>query len=98
LWSMMDINLKQHTTFHSPTNGKTKDVNWTLVQLLKGYTLNHPRMWHKTIPYISNTIMIKLFISLHNNGNFRIAWNFSNKLYMISLLTKVTIKGKLRKS
>jgi len=37
LWENMDIKLKRSTTFHSQIDGKTKVVNNTLVQLLRGY-------------------------------------------------------------
>ena len=41
LWENMGTKLKRSTTFNSQTNGQTKVVNRTLVQLLRGYNQNH---------------------------------------------------------
>jgi hypothetical protein len=37
LWEKMDTKLKRSTTFHPKIDGKTKVVNRTLVDILRGY-------------------------------------------------------------
>jgi hypothetical protein len=41
LWEKMDIDLNRSMAFHPWTDGKTKLVNRTLVQLLRGYNHMH---------------------------------------------------------
>jgi hypothetical protein len=43
LWEKMDTKLKRPTAFHPQTDGQTKVVNKTLVQLLRDYNWKHPK-------------------------------------------------------
>ena len=45
LWRMMGTKLKKSTSFHPQADGQTKVVNRTVVHLLRGYCIKHPKLW-----------------------------------------------------
>jgi hypothetical protein len=55
LWEKMDTKLKRSTTFHPQIDGKTKVVNKTLVQLLRGYNQKHSKTWDENLVYIQHS-------------------------------------------
>jgi len=48
----MDTRLKKSTTFHPQTDGQTKVVNRTMIQLLRGYCSKHPKLWDEHLCYV----------------------------------------------
>jgi hypothetical protein len=50
----MDTKLKRSTTFHPQTVRQTKVVNRTMVLLLQGYCIKHPKLWDEQIPYVQH--------------------------------------------
>lgn len=56
VWEFMDTKLKQSTTFYPQMDGQTKVVNRTLVHLLRGYNLRHPKTWDESIPFLQFAI------------------------------------------
>jgi hypothetical protein len=55
LWEKMDTKLNMSTTFHPHIDGKTKVVNKTLVQLLRGYNHKYPKIWDENMMYIQHS-------------------------------------------
>jgi hypothetical protein len=51
----MDTKLRRSTTFHPHTDGPTKVVNRTLVQLLRGYNQKHSKTWDENLIYIQHS-------------------------------------------
>jgi hypothetical protein len=42
LWEKMDTKLNKSIKFHPQTDGQTKVINTTLVEILRGYNQKHP--------------------------------------------------------
>jgi len=51
----MDTKLKRSRTFHPHTNGQTKVINRTSVQLLRGYNQKHMKAWDENMIYIKHS-------------------------------------------
>ena len=52
LCELMDTQLKKTTAFHPQTDGQTKVVNMTMIQLLRGYCSKHPKLWDEHLCYV----------------------------------------------
>jgi len=50
----MDTTLKKITSFHPQTDGQTKVVNRTVIQLLRGYCSKHPKLWDEHLCYVQH--------------------------------------------
>jgi hypothetical protein len=55
LWEKMDTKLNIYTTFHPQIDGKTKVVNMTLLQHLRGYDQKHLNTLDETLIYIKHS-------------------------------------------
>jgi hypothetical protein len=75
LWERMDTKLKYSNAFHPQTDGKTKVVNRTLVQLLRGYNNKHPKNWDEKIVYIQHSYNRELHSST-NKSPFKTCFGY----------------------
>jgi len=50
----MDTRLKKSTAFHPQTDGQTEVVNGIVIQLLRGYCSNHPKLWDEHLCYVQH--------------------------------------------
>jgi hypothetical protein len=54
LWALMDIKLKNSTSFHPQIDGQIEVVNRTVVHLLRAYCSKHPKLWDDHLHYIQH--------------------------------------------
>jgi len=50
----MDTKLKKSTAFHPQTDGQIEVVNRTVIQVLRGYSSKHPRLWDEHLCYVQH--------------------------------------------
>ena len=50
----MDTKLNKSTNFHPQTDGQTEVINYTMVQLLRGYCAKHINIWYDQLYYVQH--------------------------------------------
>ena len=55
LWSILDTNLTNSTTFHPQIDGQTGVINKMIVHILLMYNSKHPRTWDEILPYVQHS-------------------------------------------